>query len=192
MYFQLKVLQIWGHQRGVLTSEPLALAPSEWQHQREVLTSGPRSVRVVALSGCVPDTGRKPPCVLCESGLMRHVNLRSRVRFIIEQIDICSMMKRTISRVLHWAHGTNCGTLFLVTSAVTTMTITTLPSRRNKTVLSLSVRFTANYSTVARASAVDRTVWLPYYFSLLCVGWVIELSVSEQCARPVSYRSSRL
>jgi hypothetical protein len=26
-------------------------------------------VRVVALSGCVPDTSRKPPCVLSESGL---------------------------------------------------------------------------------------------------------------------------
>jgi hypothetical protein len=26
-------------------------------------------VRVVALSGCVPDTNRKPPCVLSESGL---------------------------------------------------------------------------------------------------------------------------
>jgi hypothetical protein len=31
--------------------------------------SQPLSVRVVALSGCVPDTSRKPPCVLFESGL---------------------------------------------------------------------------------------------------------------------------
>jgi hypothetical protein len=31
--------------------------------------SEPLSVCVVALSGCVPDTSRKPPCVLCESGL---------------------------------------------------------------------------------------------------------------------------
>jgi hypothetical protein len=55
---------MWGSDVRATGIASIWMATSTW-----VLTSEPLSVRVVALSGCVPDTSRKPPCVFCVSGL---------------------------------------------------------------------------------------------------------------------------